>query len=460
MNQGAALLALGLAVLLSTAGGPAARAQGMVPYYGKNKVKYDQFDWRVYKSPHFEVYYYPEFEQHLARVASYLESAYEKLSSGLKHEVSQPIPAILYKTWTEFEQTNLNPGFLPEGVLAFAEPGRGRLTLPIDLPPDRLNGLIQHEMTHIFAFDIIPRTILQRGIPLWIDEGLASYFEGVWNPLDLMMIRDAAVTEQIPRLSKSDFQPLSGRLVYNLGHAAFEFIESRYGKEGIRQFLYTLRKGILGGNTDDIYQQAFRISPEDFDQAFAKWLQERFKPFRDKERPSDYGRSLSPNPEKTSYVQVFGFAPSPSGEVIAALTANRNEGQGDIVLLSARDGSVLKNLTGGLTGSAFESMSFNDDFVAGRSLSFSPSGEHVAFFGRKDKRRTLFLVSVLDGSVQKHFPVEQDQAQAPAVLPDGKHVLFSGLREGVADIWSLDLDTGTTKNLTDDEFYDTNPQVS
>ena len=171
----------------------------MIPYYGKNKVKYDQFDWRVYKSPHFEIYYYPEFEQHLARVSSYLESAYEKLSAGLKHEVSQPIPAILYKTWTEFEQTNLNPGFLPEGVLAFAEPGRGRLTLPIDLPPDRLNGLIQHEMTHIFAFDIIPRTILQRGIPLWIDEGLASYFEGVWAPLDLMMIRDAAITEQIPQ---------------------------------------------------------------------------------------------------------------------------------------------------------------------------------------------------------------------------------------------------------------------
>ena len=108
----------------------------------------------------------------------------QKISSGLKHEISRPIPAILYKTWTEFEQTNLNPGFLPEGVLAFAEPGRGRLTLPIDQPPDKLAGLITHEMTHIFAFDVIPRTILQRGIPLWIDEGLASYFEGVWAPLD------------------------------------------------------------------------------------------------------------------------------------------------------------------------------------------------------------------------------------------------------------------------------------
>jgi hypothetical protein len=448
------------ALLLAISPAPSARAQAMIPYYGKNKVKYDQFDWRVYKSPHFEIYYYPEFEQHLARLSSYLESAYQKISSGLKHEISRPIPAILYKTWTEFEQTNLNPGFLPEGVLAFAEPGRGRLTLPIDLPPDKLAGTITHEMTHIFAFDIIPRTILQRGIPLWIDEGLASYFEGVWAPLDLMMIRDAAVTEQIPKLTKSDFQPLSGRLVYNLGHAAFEFIESRYGKEGIRQFLYTLRKGILGGTTEDIYQQAFRITPEDFDQAFTKWLQERFKPFRDKERPSDYGRSLSPNPEKTAYTQVFAFAPSPSGEVIAALTANRNEGQGDIVLVSAKDGSVLRNLTSGHAGKAFESLSFNDDWVAGRTIAFDPGGDHVAFFARKGKRRSLFLVSVLDGSIEREIPIRQDQAQAPCLVPGGRYALFSALKEGVSDIWMLDFETGDAKNLTNDEFFDTNPQVS
>ena len=30
----------------------------------------------------------------------------------------------------------------------------------------------------------------------------------------------------------------------------------------------------------------------------------------------------------------------------------------------------------------------------------------------------------------------------------------------MADIWALDLETGATKNLTADEYYDTNPQVS
>src|SRR5262245_46379267 len=285
-------------LLLSALAGPAA-AQ-FIPYYGKNKVAYDSFAWRIYKSPHFELYYYPEFEQHLSRIASYAESSYQKVSSGLKHEISTPIPIILYKTHSEFEQTNLFPTFVPEAVGAFAEPVRGRMVLPIDEPPDKLQGLITHELTHIFEYDIIPRNLVQRQVPLWVDEGLSDYMRGTWEALDLMSLRDAAVTDQIPKLSRFnvDYEGVSNpRLIYNMGHAAFECIEARYGKEGIRQFLYTFRKNIVAGGLEDIYQQAFKIKPQDFDDAFDKWLKERFKPFRDKQRPSDYGRDLAPDSE-------------------------------------------------------------------------------------------------------------------------------------------------------------------
>jgi WD40-like Beta Propeller Repeat len=458
--RGLAALAA-LVVLFGLLPRPAAAqyATGYIPYFGKNKVHYDTFAWRIYKSPHFEVFYYPEFEQHLSRLTSYLESGYQKLSAGLKHEMPEPIPAILYKTHSEFEQTNLFPTFLPEGVLAFAEPTRGRLLLPIDESPDRLNGLIQHELTHVFAFDMIPRGLFQRGIPLWIDEGLAEYFRGLWDPLDLMMIRDAAVTDQVPKLSRAEFEAFSGRLVYNMGHACFEYMEARYGKEGIRQFLYTLRKGILGGSVEDIYQQAFRITPEEFDAGFDKWLKERFKPFRDKQRPDDYGKDLSPNEEKTTFAQVYGFSPSPSGELVAALTANRSDGEADVVLLSTKDGSVIRNLTSGFTN-RYESISFSDNFVAGRSIGFDPQGDTVAFFARAGKRRTLFLVSALDGHMLRRIPIALDQAQSPAILPGGHRLIFAALKDAISDIFLIDLDSGEIKNLTEDEFADNDPQVS
>jgi hypothetical protein len=449
----------GLAAFLT----PQPAAAQFIPYYGKNKVKYDTLAWRVYKAPHFEVFYYPEFEQHLARLVSYLESGYLKLSTGLKHEMPEPIPVIFYKTHSEFEQTNLFPSFVPEGVAAFTEPVKNRMVLPIDEPPDRLQGLITHEMTHAFAFDLIPRGLgyglAQRAIPLWVDEGLADYFRGMWDPLDLMMIRDAALTDKVPRLSKAEFEAFSGRLVYNMGHACFEFMEARYGKEGIRQFLYTLRKGILGGGVEELYKQAFRTTPEEFDAAFDKWLKERFKPYRDRQRPDDFGHDLSPNEEKTSFTQAFAFAPSPSGEIAAVVTANRSDGEADVVLVSTKDGEVIKNLTPGFN-SEWEGLSVNSDFVAGRTLAFDPRGDFVGFFARSGKRRAFFLLSVLDGSVKRKVRVPLDEVQAPCLLGDGRTLLFAALKEGVSDIYRLDLETGSITNLTNDPFADNNPEVS
>jgi len=446
----AATLAVGLAT--------PAHAQ-FIPYYGKNKVTYDSFSWQVYQSPHFRVYYYPEFEQHLSRLVSYLESAYQHVSSELKHEITFAIPVIFYKTHSEFEETNLYPEFIPEGVAAFAEPVRNRMVMPIDEAPAKMQGLITHELTHVFEFDLVPRSLIGRSAPLWVDEGLADYMRGVWDPLDLMMIRDAAVTDNIPKLSKAQFAAFSGRLVYNMGHAAFEFIEDRYGKEGIRQFMYTLRKGVLGAGFNDVYQQAFRISPDDFDRAFDKWMKERFKPYRDKERPEDYGQDLAPNSDATPFTQVFGFMPSPSGDLVVAFSGNRSDGELDIVLLSAEDGRIIKNLTGGFTGQ-YQNLTLSDNFVAGRSLDFGPQGDLIAFFARTGKRRSLFLMSPLDGRVIKKLPMDLDQAKSPCLLPDGRHVLFSAIDAGVSDLFLMDLETGSTRNLTNDPFYDSDPRIS
>ena len=99
--------------------------------------------------------------------------------------------------------------------------------------------------------------------------------------------------------------------------------------------------------------------------------------------------------------------------MVAALTGNRADAEADIVLLSAKDGTVLKNLTSGYT-EQYESIPFNNNSLTGRSISFDPQGDTVAFLARADKRRTLFLVSVLDGDVLRHIPIRLDQAPSPA----------------------------------------------
>jgi hypothetical protein len=444
------------------AGTIAASAQTpFVPYYNKNRIKYDHFNWHTYTTDHFEIYYYPEIERHLERVASYAESAYQTVSGNLKHDLAFKVPLILYKTESEFQEQNVDPGELPEGVLAFAEPYRDRMVLPIDQPSDELYHLITHELTHIFEFDIIPRTLLRRGLPLWVDEGLSDYETGEWNPFDLMSVRDAAIADIIP--SMSDFQGVQfadGRLPYNLGHAAFEFIESKWQQEGIRQFLFALRKSVIGGG-DSAYEEAFKLKPDEFDEQFDKYLKDRFKPFRDKERPQDYGRDLAPKKGKTPFVSVVSIEPSPSGDLMAVAAGNRKDQELDIILLSTKDGKVIRNLTGGFnTGFGFEYIATPGGFRGNAVpwMSWSPTGDRIAYFVRKEKRKDLVLQNVLTRKIEKRYAIKSvDMPESPDISPDGKWIAFAGLQNAIGDIFLLNLDTGDIRNLTNDPFGDYGP---
>jgi hypothetical protein len=435
-----------------------------IPYYGKNKIRYDKFNWQIYTTDHFEIYYYPEVERHLERIAAYAESAYQQISADLKHDLAIKVPLVIFKTHSEFEQQNVSPEEISEGVAAFAEPQRDRMVLPIDEPPDRLYGLIVHELTHIFEFDIIPRSLIRRSVPLWVDEGLSDYMRAAWEPLDLMFVRDAAVADIIPKMSEMEGYGTfnNPRLVYDLGHAAFEFIESRWGKEGIRQFLFSLRKSVIGGG-DSAYEEAFRLKAEDFDEQFEKYIKDRFKPFRDKERPADYGKNLAPRPDKTKFPAIYSIESSPSGDLIAAAAGNRKDRELDIILISSKDGQVIRNLTSGFDKDrGFEYIST----PSGRWnqvpwMSWSPVGDRIAYFVRTEKVKTLILQNVISRKIEQRIEMKTlDEPESPDIASGGRIVAFSALRGGIGDIYTVNLDTSEVANLTNDDFADYAPTFS
>ncbi len=452
-----AVMLLGLFPAVATAQTP------YVPYFGKNRVKYDKFDWHIYETEHFEIYFYPGVEPHLERVVGYLDSAYQRISSELKHDLASRAKVILFKTQSEFQQQDISAGELPEGVLAFAEPYRDRLVLPIDEPPDQLYRLITHELTHIFEFDVIPRGLLGAGIPLWVDEGLANYMAGYWNVLDLMQVRDAALSDNVPRMSEFQSQALSGRLPYSMGHAAFEFISNRWGQDGLRAFLFSLRKNVIGGG-ESAFEEALQLKPDEFDEQFDRYIKERFKPFRDKERAADYGRDLAPRSDRTPYVSVLSIEPSPIGDVIAAVVGNARDQELDIILISAKDGGFVRNLTKGFD----KDRGFEYIATAGGLrgnlvpwIAWSPRGDGLAYFARTEKSKTLVIQDVVSGKTTMRVPLESiDGPESPAFSPDGLHVAFSGLRGAVSDIFVVELATGEITNVTNDAFADYAPSFA
>ena len=241
------------------------------------------FDWRVHSTTHFDVYYYPTLASDVGHVSASVERAYQRVSSELQHNLAFRVPLVLFKTRGDFAQQSIVPGLgaaIGSGdVSAFSEPTRNRMAVLVEAQPDRLNHLLVHELTHIFAFDVIPRPETNaRRPPAWIDEGLADYMTGVWDPKALADVRDRVTSKSVPTVASltAAVDPEPQRLAIHFGQAFFDFIEAEYGKPAIWQLLMEVRRSTTDGG--DFYRAAFNRTHEEIDAAFGQYLQRRFMP--------------------------------------------------------------------------------------------------------------------------------------------------------------------------------------
>lgn len=424
-------------------------------YFGKNKVRYNTFQWKEYATPHFRISYYDRVEPQLEKIASFAESAYDELARRLNFQIPDPIPIIAYATHTDFEQTNVIVQFIPEGVGAFATPARNRMVLPVDMPDMQLQQLLQHELVHIFQYEIFFQGGLGRAIasrpPLWFMEGMASYLAQDEDSRATAVMRDAALADQVPSVTSQ----VGGYLAYRFGHKVFEFVEAEWGLEGLRDFIFEFRNA-MGGNVERPLKRAFDLDVDEFDARFRSWLRRQYQEVAlDRGDPREFGPAFRVE-EGVRSVETSPVA-SPSGDLIAAFSTHRNDV--DVVLLGVPDRKLFRNLTRGYTTSyqylIAQLLTVGPD--RGRDIAFSPQGDTVAVFARKERGRVLLLLDVFRGGIRREIHIPLDQAMQPAFSPDGRFVAFHAFDSGQGDIFLLDLTTEEIHNLTADTAYDSSP---
>jgi hypothetical protein len=155
--------------------------------------------------------------------------------------------------------------------------------------------------------------------------------------------------------------------------------------------------------------------------------------------------------------------PSPSGDLLAVVTGNRKDQEADIVLVSAKDGSVIRNLTKGFDQTyGFEFIvTPGGRWISVPWLSWSASGDRLAYFVRSEKHRTLILQNVLTRNIEQRIDMKTvDDPESPDFSPDGRKIVFAALQGGTGDIFMIDLQTKEITNLTKDSFGDSGPTWS
>ena len=123
-------------------------------YFGRNKVQYDQFEFKTFETEHFEIYFYDETEEAIRDVAAMAERWYQRHSRTFLREFHEKKPLIFYANDADFHQTNAISGSLGEGTGGVTESLKERVVMPLTGIYAETDHVLGHELVHSFQYDI------------------------------------------------------------------------------------------------------------------------------------------------------------------------------------------------------------------------------------------------------------------------------------------------------------------
>jgi Tol biopolymer transport system component len=432
-------LAAGLVV---TAWAPSAGAQ----YFGGNKVRYENPDFHVLATEHFDVYHYDEEQAGAATAAVLVERWNARLADVLDHNLSGRQPLILYAGHPHFRQTNATPGEIGEGTGGFTEMFKRRIVLPFSGPLREADHVLGHELVHAFQFDMTTEVTPQgqsRGstalrLPLWFIEGMAEYLSlGSTDPHTAMWMRDAVLQDDLPaisRLGRSRYFP------YRYGHAFWAYVAGRFGDAAVPRLLRA------AGKVGDVGRAIKTELQVDHKQLSADWhaaLRQEFGPqIAAAHAASDQGRALVVAERGRGELNVSPSL-SPDGRRLL-FYSERGRYSIELYLLDVESGEVVRRLTRTATDPHLESLQFL--YSAG---TWSPDGRRIAIGSVSRGRPALTILDAETGdTAAEHRFADLVEVLHPAWSPDGRRIAFAANAGGFLQLYLFDLETGERRPLT------------
>jgi len=203
---------------------------------------------RVLGGERLRVLHWPEHVEMGKLAMESGESALRRLEGLLAVDLDQRVDLYIVRSQAEFDElTGMRnkPWILGRAMLGGGEPGHARRVVVKPMGPQRLPGLVTHELAHVMldvrmgdAADEIPR---------WLHEGIAKYAAGDFSDADRSVIARAALAgelldlEHIEQAFKGDREQVS--LAYAQSYTLVAYLSDQKPSEGVSGLLRQLQRG-------------------------------------------------------------------------------------------------------------------------------------------------------------------------------------------------------------------------
>lgn len=424
--------------------------------FGRNKVLYEKFDFKVQKTSHFSILHYLDSSS-VKNISCLSERWYNRYETLFGDTFYHPLRVIIYADHADFQQTEVVSGLIDVGTGGVTEGLKNRLVMPLAGSYGSSDHVLGHEMAHMFQYHLLRTSDSLRlesiyQVPLWMIEGMAEYLSlGPRYTPTAMWMRDAVLHNDVPSIKKITYDYRYNP--YRYGHALWAFIAGTWGDTIIPPlFLNAAKFGF-----EPAVKLTLGITDDSLSSLWIKAVKEVYiSQLGPLTKPYAIGKNiLSANRQGGEYYLGPGISPDGSKVVFFS---ERDIFTVDVFLADARNGKIIRKLGAKESNEHYDELNF-----VSSSGAWSPDSKTFAFPVYAGGDQKILLTDIATGKIIKSIGFSTiGSIFNLAWSPDGRYLIVSatGSSSPMADLYLYHIEKDSLQQLTSDMYAELHPAWS
>ncbi|MCB0477391.1 MAG: PD40 domain-containing protein [Crocinitomicaceae bacterium] len=414
--------------------------------YGKSRVQYRKFKWKVYKFQQFDVYFYDQGTEMASYIAQKAHQDIQKIERLFDYEFGSKIEIICYNSLTDFKQSNIGITGEETQVGGKTQIIGSKLFIYYEGTHEQLNEQLASSLMEVFLNkmmwggswkDVLKANLLM-DYPEWFIKGFLSYIGKDWDTELEAKIKDGILTGRFKR-----FNDLEGEDAALAGHAIWKYVEDNYGKEMIPNIIYLSK---VSKNIDRAFKFSIGVGIAKLSYLYLKYYEDIFWSDVANQEEMKGEQILIKSKKNHHYYQV---KLSPDGEQLAYV--DNIDGKYGIYVYDFFSGKRTK-----VYGAESKIARLQDRTFP--VIEWHPSGDYLSFYNERKGKIWYHLVDLKTKEHTKVQITKLEKVMSYSFSHDGKRIVLSGVWHGQTDIYIYNIVGNSIKKLTDDIWDDVDPR--
>jgi hypothetical protein len=416
--------------------------------FGKNRVQYNDFFWSFERYEKFDVYFNQDGKELAEYAADFAKTEIPKIESFFDYAPDRRIIFIVYNKLSDFRQSNIDlvTGKEEYNIGGVTTVSKNKVFLYFEGDFEKFENQIRGAIARVISYQMLFGQDLKDNLanstlinlPSWYFEGLISYLSNNWDYNLENRTKDGIVNGRYEK-----FNRLTGEDAVIAGHSFWRFIAETYGKSVIPNIIYLTR---INKNAKSGFLYVLGLSLKELSYEWMGFYLNQYNGDESRDKIPDSGRIIKKPRKKRIYQQI---KVSPVGQQIAYVT---NEfGQYKIWLYhigSQKKKRIFKR------GHKLEQITDYSYPV----LTWHPSGKILVFITEEKGGLKLYYYMTDTKELTVRNLLYFDKILDFSFSDDGSLFVFSGVKNGKADIYVHTIASGTDFQVTNDIADDFHPR--